>query len=135
MDAELTKSLSEKSNQELFEILENPADWRPEVVEFARSELERRPISKAEIAQATPERGTQKKAHEPLTFSESFLPVLLGALLGLLGAFLLWLLASHFKTDGYNLKYKRCWRLYWIALGTRFAVMFLIIIIFATLSH
>lgn len=73
IDADLTKSLSAKSDRELIDILDNSADWRPEVVDFARSELGRRSTSNAQIAEKLVERTKQRatelqKQAMPLTF-------------------------------------------------------------------
>jgi hypothetical protein len=60
---DLAKSLCEKSDQELIGILQNPADWMPEVADFARSELGRRSISTAQIDQKLAA-NTKHKAEE-----------------------------------------------------------------------
>jgi len=57
---EIAKDLSEKSNQELIAILENPSDWLPQIVEFARSELGRRLISTEQIDQTLAVNAKQK---------------------------------------------------------------------------
>src|SRR5512141_931254 len=104
MDPELARSLSEKSERELMGILENPDDWRPEIVDFARSELRRRSVSTAQIDQKLAEEARQKaeqlgpEASEPLSFRAAVLPVICGAVLGLLGLLLVWPQASHFKS-------------------------------------
>ena len=65
IDPDLAKSLSEKSDQELIAILENPADWMPPVVEFARSELAHRSISTEQITQ-TIDINAKQKADEKI---------------------------------------------------------------------
>ena len=141
VEEELAESLSSKSDQELIEILEHPADWRPEVVDFARSELGRRSVSPEQIEQKiacdAKQRAEefQKRSYVPLTFWESVFTALYGACLGLFGLFFVWPQASRFKTDGYILKSKKSWRLYWMAFGARMAVVVILIIVVAATSH
>ena len=135
IDPELAKSLSEKPDQELMDILEKSADWKPEVVEFARAELNRRSVSTVEIEQKFADKvkqnneELQKRSNVPLTFWESFFTILFGAGLGLFGLFFVWPQASRFKNDGYILKSKKSWRLYWFAFGARLTVAIILIAI------
>jgi hypothetical protein len=136
IDSDLVKSLSEKSDQELIGILDTPADWRPEVVDFARSELGRRSISTEQIDQKLAE-NTKHKAEElqkrlivPLTFWDIFFTAMYGGALGLFGLLLLWPQASRFKREGFLLKAKKSWRIYWLAFGVRMAIVFLVIAFF-----
>ncbi|HEX3627046.1 MAG TPA: hypothetical protein VH280_16675 [Verrucomicrobiae bacterium] len=123
IDSELAKSLSKKTDQELVAILECPADWRPEVVDFARFELGRRsvPMEQIEEALAKTEKlkdeELQKRSNVPLPLWESILPVLAGFGLNLFGLIYVGLQASRYKSDGYALKSKRMWRLYLFGLG------------------
>lgn len=141
IDSDLVKSLSEQSDQELIGILENPADWRPEVVEFARSELGRRSLSIENIDQTLAEKSKQraeelqKRADVPLTFWESVFTALYGAGLGLLGALFVYFQVSRFKAEGYTLKCTRSWRLYWFAFGARIVGIILLVIFGIALSH
>jgi hypothetical protein len=141
IDSDLAKSLSEKSDQELIGILERPADWKPEVVDFARSELGRRSISTAQIEQTLTEKMKQKdeefqkRSSVPLTFWESVFTALYGAGLGLLGLFFVWPQTSRFKSEGYILKSKKSWRLYWFAFGVRLAAVIILVIIAVATSH
>jgi ABC-type Fe3+-siderophore transport system permease subunit len=129
IDSELAKSLSEKSDQELIGILQSPTDWKPEVVDFARSELGRRSVSTARIEQTLAEKTKQKdeelqkRSSVPLTFWESFLSVLFGATLTLFGLIFAGLQASRFNSEGYILKSKWTWRLYWLGFGVWLAVV------------
>lgn len=141
IDTDLAKSLSEKSDQELIGILETPADWRPEVIDFARSELGRRSISTTQIDQklASNTKHTaeelQKRSIEPLTFWQTFFAALYGGGLGLLGLICVWYDTSRFKSDGYQLKAKKSWRIYWLALGVRITAVVLLIIIAVSTRH
>jgi hypothetical protein len=136
IDSDLAKSLSEKSDQELIGILETPADWRPEVIDFSRSELARRSISTTQIDQklAVNTKHTaeelQKRSIEPLTFWEKFFAALYGGGLGLIGLICVWHDTSRFKSEGFLLKSKKSWRLYWLAFGVRMAIVFLVIAFF-----
>jgi hypothetical protein len=133
IDSDLIRSLSDKSNQELIGILETPADWRPEIVEFARSELGRRSISAAQIDQNLTDKAKkkaeelQKKSTDPLSFWETASTVLYGGGLGLLGLLFVWPQTSRFEAEGYLLKSKKSWRIYWIAFGVRMAAVLLLI--------
>lgn len=135
IDPELARSLSEKPERELMGILENPDDWRPEVVDFARSELGRRSVSTAQIDQKLAEEARQRaeqlgpEASEPLSFRASVLPVICGVVFGLLGLLLVWPQASHFKSEGYILKSKKSWSLYWTAFCVRLGVVVIAVII------
>jgi hypothetical protein len=108
--------------------LDNPADWRSEVVDFARSELGRRSISTAQIDQKHAANAKQeaeelrKKSTERLTFWETVISALYGGGLGLFGLLFLWPQASRFKSEGFLLKSKKSWRIYWLALGVRIAL-------------
>jgi hypothetical protein len=141
IDSDLAKSLSEKSDRELIDILGNPADWKPEVVDFARSELGRRSISTAQIDQKLAEEKKQKaeelekKSNEPLTFWESVFAAFNGAVLGLLGLFFVWPRAARFKSNGYILKSKKSWRLYWFGFGVRLTAVVILITISIVKTH
>ena len=141
VDSDVAKSLSDKSEQELISILENSADWRPEVVDFVRSELEKRSISTAQVDQLLLERARQKdeelqrKSRVKMTFWESVFTALYGACLGLLGLLFVWHQVSVFKSEGFALKVKRSWRLYWYAFGVRMAVLAVLIAIMVLRSH
>ena len=141
IDSDLAKSLSEKSDQELIGILENPADWRPEVVDFARLELGRRSVSTAQIEQTLTEKTKlkdeelQRRSSVPLTSWESVFTALYGAGLGLLGLLFVWPQASRFKSEGYILKSKKSWRLYWFAFGARLAAVVILVVIAVATSH
>ena len=141
IDSVLAKSLRERSDRELLSILENPVDWRPEVIDFARSELGRRSISTAQIDQKLSNEAHQRaielqeRSRLPLTSWESFWTILYGAGLGLLGLFAVWPQASRFKLNGYILKSKRSWRLYWFAFGARILGVILLIVYAALTSH
>ena len=141
IDLDLAHSISVKSNQELIGILEHPAEWRQEVVDFARSELGRRSISSAQIDQTLVKKAGQRaeelqeRATVPLTFWESTFTILYGAALGLLGLIFVWPQASGFKCSGYTLKHHKSWRIYWLAFGIRFAAVVVIVIIAFVTSH
>ena len=141
IDSNFAKSLSEKSDQELVGILENPADWRPEVIDFARSELARRAASPAQVVSPAQteqkleedtkktDEERQKRSSLPLSFWESVFTAFYGAGLGLLGLFFVWARSSRFKSNGYTLKSKKSWQLYWFAFGVRLAVVAILVII------
>jgi hypothetical protein len=141
VEQELAESLSSKSDQELIGILERPADWKPEVVDFAHSELGRRSISPEQIEQKIAEdakqkaEAFQKRSDVPLTFWESVFTALYGAGLGLFGLIFVWPQASRFKTEGYILKSRKSWRLYWMAFGARLAVVVILVIVVVATSH
>lgn len=140
---DIAKSLSEKSDAELIAILENPTDWMPPVVEFVRSELARRSVSTAQIDQKLADDAKhdveelQKRSTEPLSVWETFLAALYGGGLGLLGLLCVWHDTSRFKSDGYLLKTKRSWRIYWLAFSVRVAIVLLLVayIIIAPAGH
>jgi len=141
IDSDLAGSLSEKSNEELIGILASPADWRPAVINVARSELGRRSISTAQVEQKLAE-DAKKKAEEfqkrsdvPLSFWDSVFTALCGAILGLFGLFFVWPLASRFRRDGYIMKSKKSWRLYWFAFCVRLAAVVILVIVAAITSH
>jgi hypothetical protein len=136
IDSDLAKSFSEKSDQELIGILETPADWRPEIVDYVCAELGRRSISTAQIDQKLAE-NTKQKAEElqkrsimPLTFWETFFAALDGGALGLFGLLFLWPQASRFKREGFLLKAKKSWRIYWLAFCVRIAIVIFVIAFF-----
>ena len=140
IDTDLAKSLSGKSNQELIAILEKPDDWMPPAVEFARSELGRRSISAAQIDQKLDDDAKQKaeelqkRATEPLSFWETVFSALYGGGLGLFGLLFLWPQASRFQSEGFLLKSKKSWRIYWLAFGVRAAVALVLVGIAITTS-
>lgn len=136
LNPELIKSLSEKTDKELIGILESPDYWQPEVVEFARSELARRSVPVEQIEGEITEKAKieaeelQKKAQVPLTSSDVVWTVING-IIGPMGPGLLlqfWL-ASGFKNEGYFLKSKKSWRLFWLV----FAIAFVLAVVFSTL--
>ena len=141
VDSYLGRTQAEKTDQELIDILESPADWKPEVVDFARLELRRRSISPEQIEQKIAEdakqraEAFQKRADVPLTFWESVFTALYGAGLGLFGLLFVWPRASRFKSDGYILKSRKSWRLYWMAFAGRLAVVVILIIAAVATSH
>jgi hypothetical protein len=77
----------------------------------------------------------QKRSSVPLTFWESVFTALYGAGLGLLGLFFVWPQTSRFKSEGYILKSKKSWRLYWFAFGVRLAAVIILVIIAVATSH
>jgi len=133
---ELIKSLSEKSDKELVGILESPDYWQPEVVEFARAELARRSAPVEQIESKIAEKARmdteelQKKAQVPLASGDVVWTVING-IIGLAGPgfFCQYWLASGFKNEGYLLKSKRSWRLFWLV----FAIGFIVAVVFKTL--
>jgi hypothetical protein len=140
IDPELAKNLSAKSEQELFGILENPADWRPEVIDVARAELGRRSISQAQIDETLAEDEKRRieqlgpMANEPLTLSESVSAALSAVGLGLLGLVFVWPQAHRFKARGYLLKSKRVWSVYWKAFGVRIVIL-ISLVVYAALRN
>jgi hypothetical protein len=73
---------------------------------------------------------TKMRADEPLTFLEAFFAGLYGGVLGLLGLIVIWADTSRFKKEGFLLKSKKTWRIYWIAYGIRMLLIVSIFIIF-----
>jgi hypothetical protein len=65
----------------------------------------------------------QKRSGEPLMFWETVSAAFSGAGLGLLGLLFEWHEASRFSRDGYDLKSKKSWQLYWFSFGVRLAVV------------
>lgn len=134
----LAESLSARSDQDLMDILENPVDWRPDVVDFARAELRRRSNSPAEMDQKLDEYKNRRsvesdtRAIAPMTQGESVLTVVYGAVLGVLGLVFAWHQASRFRSAGFILKAENCWRLYWTAFGVRVAIVVLLVVIAVT---
>lgn len=135
IDANLAQSLGSKSEEELVGILVTPEDWRPEVVDFARAELERRSILGVEIERKLSEKAQQKgeRAEVPLTRRESVGPFLLGFFLGTLGFLITWPIASRFERRGYVLKARRCWRMCWYGLGAGIATLIVLGLIAAAM--
>ncbi len=76
---DIAKNLSEKSDQELTSVLENPDDWLPQAVEFARAELARRGVSVKSIDQRIIAEAQQKESlnrpKEQKSFKDEFLRV------------------------------------------------------------
>jgi len=136
LNPELIKSLSEKSDKELVGILESPDYWQPDVVEFARSELGRRSVPVEQIESKITEKARidveelQKKAQLPLA-SRDVVWTVINGIIGLAGPgfFCQYWLASGFKNEGYLLKSKKSWRLFWLV----FAISFILAVIFKTL--
>jgi hypothetical protein len=129
IDSSLAQSLRTKSDSELIGILADPADWRPDVVEFARVELEHRSMSGAQVDEKVGEI-TQRKNEEfqqrggvPLTSRESIWAFLLGFVFGLLGLLFVWPRAARFEKHSYALKAQKTWRLCWFGIGARFAAV------------
>jgi hypothetical protein len=65
----------------------------------------------------------QKRSGESLTLWETVSAAFSGAGLGLLGLLVEWHEASRFSRDGYDLKSKKSWQLYWFSFGVRLAVV------------
>ena len=70
-----------------------------------------------------------KNMNELLSFGETVNTALSGAGLGLLGLFFVWPRASRFKSEGYILKSKKSWQVYWFAFSARLAAMLIFIIV------
>jgi len=127
-------SLSGKSDKELVGILQSPNYWQPAVVEFARSELARRSVPVEQIESKITEKvqiaaeELQKKAQVPLASGDVVWTVLNG-IIGPPGLLLQYWLASRFKNEGYVLKSKKSWRLFWLV----FAIDFLLAVVFITI--
>jgi hypothetical protein len=140
IEPDIAKSLSEKSDAELIAILENPTDWMPPVVEFARSELARRSVSTEQITQTIDINAKQKadelqqRSVQPLSTWDKFFTVLYGGILGLIGLIFVGFQASRLKSDGYLLKSKTMWRIYFIAFGVRVAIVLLLVAYFVITS-
>ena len=77
----------------------------------------------------------QKRSDVPLTFWECFFEVVCGACLGLFGLLFVWPQASRFKREGYILKSKKTWRLYWMGFGARLAVVIIMVVVVVVTSH
>jgi hypothetical protein len=128
---EIAKDLSEKSNQELISILENPADWVPQVIDFARSELTRRSVSVEQIDQRLAIDAKQKaeefklRSTQPLTTWEFFFAAICG-FIGLIGLIFVASKASRLKSDGFMLKSKKSWQIWGIVFGIKLVVVFVL---------
>jgi hypothetical protein len=126
---ELAQNLTHRSDQELLAILASPDDWQPDVVAFAQAELERRSVPHEQIAERLAEVTEQLrlKAITPLTHSEMFLSAVC-VLIGCIGIVVVAYQASRFNQDGYTLKARRAWQVYWITaaivVGFAFAAAF-----------
>jgi vacuolar-type H+-ATPase subunit H len=112
------------------------------VAELCKNEIVRsKPIDPKELEQKLAEdrkqkaEELQKRLIEPLTFWESVFTALYGAGLGLFGLVFVWPQASRFKSDGYILKSRMSWRLYWMAFGARLAVVVILLIVVVATSH
>lgn len=132
VDAALAQSLSGKSDQELIGILANPADWRPEVVEFARAELEHRSTSGAQVDEKVAEitEGRKLRSDVPLSSQQCILPFVLGFVFGFLGFLFVWRRASRFEKEGYTLKAQKTWHLCWLGIGVRLALALTLALLF-----
>jgi hypothetical protein len=143
IDPKLAESLRARSDEDLISIFEKPDDWRPEVVEYARSELTRRSISPEQIRQRLAEDAKQKaeelqrRSSVPLSFWQSFFTVFYGVVFGLLGLLVVWPRASRFRSSGYVVKATNIWRLYWLGFGVRAAlvVIFIIVAVWSGLTN
>ena len=112
------------------------------VADLCKSEIVKsKPIDPKELEQKLAEEKKQKAEElqkrliEPLTFWESVWTALFGAGLGLFGLVFVWPQASRFKKDGYILKSKKSWHLYWMAFGARLAVVVILVIVAVATSH
>ena len=76
-----------------------------------------------------------KRSEVPLTFWESVYAAFSGAGLGLLGLLFIWPRANRFESEGYSLKSKKSWRLYWFAFGIRLAAVAMAIFAIFVASH
>ncbi len=130
----IEKGLSTKSDQELIAMLENPSDWMPFVLNLVRSELGRRSISPAQVDERIAIKAKQiaedfqKRSTLPLTSWETIWTVLYGVI-GLIGLFFVNSQASSFKTDGYLLKHRKSWRVFWLVFGLKTLLVAIIILI------
>jgi len=68
----------------------------------------------------------QKRPTEKLSFWEAVFTALYGVL-GLLGLIFVWIQASQFKSDGYLIKAKESWRLFWLVFGIKIALVLILI--------
>jgi hypothetical protein len=112
------------------------------VAELCKNDIVKsKPIDPKELEQKLAEERKQKAEElqkrpvEPLTFWESFWTALYGAGLGLLGLIFVWPQASRFKSEGYILKSRKSWQLYWMAFGARLAVVVILVIVAVATSH
>jgi hypothetical protein len=108
------------------------------VAELCKNDIVKsKPIDPKELEQDRKQKVEefQKRQFEPLTFWDSFFTALYGAGLGLFGLVFVWPQASRFKSDGYILKSKKSWQLYWMAFGARLAIVILLVIVAVATSH
>ena len=137
LNPEVIKSLSQQSDKELVNILWNPDDWKPEVLEFVRTELARRSVSVEKVESKISEQAKidaeelHKRAQVPLTTSETVWTIIYG-FIGPMGPGLIiqFFTASSFKKNGYFLKSKKSWRLFWLV----FAIVFVLTVVLRTIS-
>jgi hypothetical protein len=117
LPSDFLQRLTEKTDEQLFDMLAHHADYRPEAVAAARTEIERRnldPTLLAELRSRSEATRTQElqAAQQPLSwpprlilfvFSLFFPPILLPA----------FLLAGAYQSKGYVRKAKECWIWMW----------------------
>lgn len=122
----LAAKLTENSNEELFKILETPVDWRAEVSEFAKRELNRRGITDEQISEYLASLTTynaevrRQEGERPLTGFQSFWAFTDGLLLGLIpGLFFIWPTANGHKKDGSPTRAHQAWSCYWTGFAFR----------------
>jgi hypothetical protein len=75
--------------------------------------------------------GTDEQAQrtiQPLSISEIIFTALAGVI-GLIGLFFVIPQASRFKANGFLLKHRKTWQIYWLALGLKLAFVLLVIVI------
>ena len=115
---EVAQTLSQHSDQELQAILASPDDWQPDVVAFARGELERRSVPPEQVAKGTAEiaKHLRLKAILPPTPSETAVTVLC-SFLGCIGIIIVAYRASRFKQAGYTLKARKTWQAFLITIA------------------
>ncbi len=102
------EQLQSRSDQDLYEMLANEADYLPEAIAAAREELRKRNLTLEQVTQlqavAQLEQASQKaKADEHLGWPMRILIFFLCA--GLLGA----VLAVYYESKGYKTKAKEAW--------------------------
>lgn len=114
------KTLTEKTDEQLYDMLAHEVDYMPEALEAARMEIQRRNLGPTLVAQL--ESGTQSNlaqelqaAQRPLSWFVKLMLVLFGfTLFQILVASLV---AQAYRSKGYLRKYKECWTWTWYGLG------------------
>jgi len=117
------KTLAEKTDEHLFDMLAHPDDYLPEALMVARGEIKRRNLGPAIITQL--EQRSEIIRTQELQIANEPLSWFVGIIIAILplGILLMFILAYAYRSSGYTKKSKECWK-WWVG-GVVVWVMFI----------